>query len=274
MDVLQLVALSLCWWAVAARSSWSNKPFILLSSTDIREGETLKVSCGVPIDYTGGNCRLFQDRATAPFKLQVATPTYVCDFLIGSEELLGRKPGGRRVHFRCDYKLQGYTSELSDQKSVIVWRSMGKPSLSVGRHFVGRDESVEVVCSPPPGHDNSCYFYRDEDQVTQGSCRKNVSGRLLSMYDPPSLLHPVRLSCDYWPNRQQFIRSQHSQQQLLFVVDTSQVKSSLTCRVSVDQAQLAALTNSSRTFVRADGLTVTFQATNSSLSLNQTCHST
>ncbi len=54
--------------------------------------------------------------------------------------------------------------------------------------------------------------------------------------------------------------------------DASQVSSSVDCKVFVEGDQLA-FRGSDGTFVGADGQTVTVQATNSSLTANETCSS-
>lgn len=97
-----------------------DKPWINVNSSDIVEGEWVKVLCGVPIDYTGGDCRLYRDRRKSPIRL-LTTQDYVCEFHVSARELLGRRPVGTRTSVRCDYKLQDYTSVSSDNKVVVVW---------------------------------------------------------------------------------------------------------------------------------------------------------
>ncbi|XP_071328941.1 uncharacterized protein [Trachinotus anak] len=259
-------------WTAAARSLWTEKPWIIIGNQEIMDGEKVKVSCTLPIDYTGGNCRLFRGDSTVPFRLKTALG-YVCAFHLSSQVLLGNQPVGSRILLRCDYTLQDYTSVFSDWGGVTVWGSSPSPGLSISRHFISPDDSVEVTCSPPLRSVSSCHFYRDSVYVTEGSCSRNMTGRQLSVWEKPSLLLRVNLTCTYDPDERLYIRSEPSNHSLLFVVDGSRVASSVDCKVSVNDDQLETLRNSSWTFVGADGVTVAVQVTNSSLTLDQTCSS-
>ncbi|XP_051231621.1 uncharacterized protein LOC127349766 isoform X2 [Dicentrarchus labrax] len=237
----------------------------------MEDGQVLEVTCIVPVDYTGGACRLFREDSQTPFRLQTAT-SYLCLFRLTSRELLGRHLVGSRVFLRCDYRLQQYTSESSDTKGVTVWGSSPSPRLSVSRRFVSPDDSVEVTCSPPLRPVFSCHFYRGEVPVAEGSCSRNLTGKQLAIWEKSTLLLPVNMTCRYDPYRGRDIRSEPSNHNLLFVVDVSQVSTSVDCRVSVEDDQLTAFIGSSWTSVGADGQTVTVQVTNSSLTSNETCN--
>ncbi|XP_040895548.1 uncharacterized protein LOC121182940 [Toxotes jaculatrix] len=271
MDLVVLFTLCLCWWTTAARSTWSNKPSIIVSSHEIVDGETLTVSCTVPIDYTGGDCRLFREHSTIPIKLKT-TSNYICHFHLSSQVLLGKQRVGSRISIWCDYTIQEYTSVPSDRTGIVVWGSSPSPGLSVSHHFISPDDSVEITCSPPLRFVSSCHFYRDEVAIARGSCRRNMTGRELSVWEKPSLLLPVNLTCRYRPDQHRYIRSEPSNHSLVVVVDVSRTTSSVDCSVSVTDEHLETFSNSSWTFGGGDGPKVTVQLTNGSLVLNQTCN--
>nr|XP_046248782.1 uncharacterized protein LOC124061194 isoform X2 [Scatophagus argus] len=270
MDPILFFTLSLCWWTAAARSTWSEVPKLIVSSHEIEDGETVKLTCILPIDYRGGDCRLFRQNSQSPFKLKTATE-YSCDFYLTSQQLLGPQPVGSRVYLQCDYHLQQYTSVLSDSHGVTVWGSCPSPALSVGRRFVSPDDSVEVTCSPPLRSVHRCLFYRDEVIVARGSCSRNITGKELAIWEKSTMLLPVNLTCRYMPYEHLYILSKPSNHNLLFVVDATQASSPVECRVSVEDEQLVAFGGGSWTFAGADGPTVTIQVTNGSLTFNETC---
>ncbi|XP_072244980.1 uncharacterized protein [Leuresthes tenuis] len=174
MDLILLFTLFLCCWTAAARYVWSDKPSLLMSTNDITEGESLDVSCTLPIDYRGGDCRLFRKHSDVPFKVMTATE-YVCVFHLSSKVLLGQHPVGSMISIRCDYRLQEYTSVSSDSKNVIVWGTRPSPSLSISRRFVSHPESIEVICSPPAAF-SKCIFYKDASRVASlVDCKVSVS---------------------------------------------------------------------------------------------------
>ncbi|XP_072244979.1 uncharacterized protein [Leuresthes tenuis] len=241
-----------------------------MSTNDITEGESLDVSCTLPIDYRGGDCRLFRKHSDVPFKVMTATE-YVCVFHLSSKVLLGQHPVGSMISIRCDYRLQEYTSVSSDSKNVIVWGTRPSPSLSISRRFVSHPESIEVICSPPAAF-SKCIFYKGQYEFTQGSCSRNITGKELAIWEKPSLLLPLNITCTYDPDIHRYIRSEHSNHLTVFVVDASRVASLVDCKVSVSDDQLEALRGSSWATVGANGGNVTIQVTNSSLSLGQTCN--
>ncbi|XP_070816875.1 uncharacterized protein [Chaetodon trifascialis] len=263
----------------AARSLWSgvltcplsaDKPSIIVSRREINDGETVTLTCTVPIDYRGGDCRLFRERSRIPFRLMTATD-YLCDFQLTSQELLGRRPVGSKIFFKCDYHLQQYTSVSSDVSAVTVRGSSPSPGLSVSRRFLSPDDSVEVTCSPPLRSVSTCHFYRDEIHVAEGPCRRNLTGKQLSIWEESTVLLPVNMTCRYDPHKHLHIRSEPSNHNLLFVVDASRVSSPVDCKVSVDDDQLAVFGDGSWTFAGEDGPTVTLRLTNSGPTSDETC---
>lgn len=81
--------------------------------------QQVQVICLVPIDYGGGQCRLFRDGSLRPIRTRRAD-YFVCRFVLPAKELLGLRPVGSIILFRCDYQLQQYTSALSDLAGVTV----------------------------------------------------------------------------------------------------------------------------------------------------------
>ncbi|XP_035996682.1 uncharacterized protein LOC105940202 [Fundulus heteroclitus] len=254
----------------ASRYVWSDKPVILVEG-EMKDGETIEVSCIVPIPYGGGDCRLFREPSDFPFKVLTAT-SYVCVFNLTSKEVLGNKPVGSRVRLRCDYKLQEYTSVLSDNKGVTVWGTRPSPSLSISHRFVSPDDIIELTCSPPVSPVDTCNFYQSSYYITDGPCSRNVTVRELAKYEKKTLLLPLNLTCTYEPESHRYIISEHSEPQLLFVVDASTVTSPVDCLVSVSEDQLEAFGKQTWTTFCPNGTTVTVQMTNSSLNLQKTCN--
>ncbi|RVE73772.1 hypothetical protein OJAV_G00034600 [Oryzias javanicus] len=232
MSLVQLFILSTCCWTAAARYIWSDVPKLLLEYVEITEGEFLDVGCTVPIDYRGGECRLFRGDSDYPF-VTVTAQSYSCNFHVGSNQLLGHRPVGSKISIRCDYKIQNFISKSSDSRNIIVWGTKPSPKLSVSRHFSPLDDSIEVTCSPP---------------VTPVS--------------------RFNLSCTYDPVTTHYIRSQYSNHISVFVVDMSKVSSSMDCEVSGPQDQLE---NSSWTTTGTNGANVTVRVTNSSLPSGHIC---
>ncbi|XP_029905123.1 uncharacterized protein LOC115357665 isoform X2 [Myripristis murdjan] len=93
--LLLLLSLALCG-GVSARSRWSEKPWISVSSPVVVAGEWLTVLCGVPIDYTGGECRLYRGDARTPLSV-MTTHDYVCRFVLPVRRLMRRLPVGGRT---------------------------------------------------------------------------------------------------------------------------------------------------------------------------------
>ena len=91
----------------------------LIVTDEIEDGGTVEVTCILPIDYTGGDCRLYREDSLSPLRVMTAR-SFLCVFHLTSAELLGRRPVGSRIYLKCDYHLQQYTSAFSDIKGVTV----------------------------------------------------------------------------------------------------------------------------------------------------------
>ncbi|KAM4629866.1 uncharacterized protein ACJ7VT_002074 [Polymixia lowei] len=256
---------------VNARATWSNKPWINVNTSDIVEGEWVRVQCGVPIDYTGGDCRLYRGSMKTPLKIRKADLSYVCRFLLSSQELLGRRAVGTRTTVRCDYKFQGYTSESSDNAVVVVWGSSEAPRLALSLHVVSLNETVEVSCSPPRPI-SRCALYRDGSHIRDMPCRHNLTGAQLSVWLSAALVQPVSLSCRYQTHN--YIRSEPSNEAVLFIIDLTRAdvsSSAVECQVPVTEQMLVMLENTTVSSGVSNGRTVNIQATNSSILLHPTC---
>ncbi|XP_007569505.1 uncharacterized protein LOC103150018 [Poecilia formosa] len=270
MDLVLFVTLSLCYWTADGRYVWSDKPKIL-GSNEITDGETVEISCFVPIDYTGGLCRLFREDFNHPFSVIVAM-SYVCVFNLTSKELLGHYMVGSTFRLRCDYRLQEYTSISSDDMLVTVWGTRPSPSLSISRRFVSPDDIIEATCTPPVFPVSYCRFYTEEYWLNEAPCSSNITFGELTRFQKPTLLLPLNLTCTYYPNKLLSIRSEYSNQQLVFVVDPREVTSSVNCSVSVSEDQLEAFGDRTWTAFGANGTTVTIQITKGDPTLKNTCN--
>nr|XP_057929828.1 uncharacterized protein LOC131129905 [Doryrhamphus excisus] len=261
---------TLSWASAAARSTWTDKPWILVNSSDIKVGENVEVSCTLPIDYRGGECRLYRGDSRFPFRLMTALE-FICVFSLSSSVLLGPLPVGSVVSLRCDYQLQQYTSVSSDGASVVVWGTSPSPTLSVSHPVVSPEDNVEVICSPPHLPVYKCHFYRDHDRIAEGPCRRNLTGSQLAIWAEPAVLLPVNLTCRYRPNEDLYFNSDASNNNMLFVVDAAQASSSLDCKVPVNSGELVAFRGLSWTFASGSGTKVKVHGTDSGMQLNSIC---
>ncbi|XP_041647872.1 uncharacterized protein LOC121512591 [Cheilinus undulatus] len=271
MDLSLLFTLSLCWWTAAARSYWSDQPKFL-ADDEIKDGETVEITCTLPIDYSGGECRLYREGSRVPFRV-VNEAGYLCVFYVYSGALLGREPVGSRVYLTCDYHLQEYTSMHSQIHGITVTGTSPSPRLSVSRRLLTPDDKLEVTCFPPLPSVSSCSFYKDDYPVAQGSCSRNLTGKQLSLFwEKPATLVPVNLTCRYFPHQGLEVRSESSNHNQLFVLDVSRVSTSMNCSVTVEDDQLEAFRDRSWTSVGADGQTVTVHVTNRNLTTTESCN--
>ncbi|KAI1891922.1 hypothetical protein AGOR_G00148700 [Albula goreensis] len=205
-------------------SYWSDKPWINVNSSDIEVGEQVKVLCGVPIDYTGGTCRLFLDKRKTPIKT-LQTHSYVCEFLLSSAELLKGRPVGTRTSLRCDYTLQNYVSISSDNKAVVVWGTAEKPMFGMSPQVVMMDGSVNLNCTPTQYHSTKCRFYRDSlRQYESIPCIHQVKVKKLMMWRKTSLFNEINFSCDYDRDGWEYFRSEESDPIPTLVVDPSRLQ--------------------------------------------------
>ncbi|XP_057696147.1 uncharacterized protein LOC130918460 isoform X4 [Corythoichthys intestinalis] len=209
---------TLCCESAAARYVWTDKPALLVSTNDIEDGDTLELACTLPIDYRGGECRLYRGDSRVPFRVLTASD-YVCVFRLTSSVLLGPAPVGSQLSLRCDYRLQEYTSVSSDGVAVVVWGSGPAPRLSAGPGLLSPEDVAEVRCRPPVRPVYECEFYRDEWRIAEGACRRNLTGAQLAVWEKPATWLPVNLTCRYRARRDLQFRSRASDAVLLFVVD-------------------------------------------------------
>ncbi|XP_057696145.1 uncharacterized protein LOC130918460 isoform X2 [Corythoichthys intestinalis] len=208
---------TLCCESAAARYVWTDKPALLVSTNDIEDGDTLELACTLPIDYRGGECRLYRGDSRVPFRVLTASD-YVCVFRLTSSVLLGPAPVGSQLSLRCDYRLQEYTSVSSDGVAVVVWGSGPAPRLSAGPGLLSPEDVAEVRCRPPVRPVYECEFYRDEWRIAEGACRRNLTGAQLAVWEKPATWLPVNLTCRYRARRDLQFRSRASDAVLLFVV--------------------------------------------------------
>ncbi|KAM8888503.1 uncharacterized protein ACB058_003480 [Synchiropus picturatus] len=263
MDQFWLLTLFLSYMAVDAWPRRADKPTILLSDDEIKDGDMMTITCLVPIDYGGGTCSLYRKHSNFPFR-QVTADRYTCKFHLTSSELLGPRPVSREVRFKCDYTLQEYISAFSQYAVLEVWGSRPSPSLSVGRHVVSLKDTVEVNCPPPPPESSHrCDFYRDQYRIKSASCHYNITGNELVIWEKPAVLTPVNFTCRNRP--EEYVRSEPSNHHMMFVVDAAQATTSMVCRVSVEHGE------GEWVFDGDNKRTVTVRASSSDQQADNTC---
>ncbi|XP_035269010.1 uncharacterized protein LOC118225086 [Anguilla anguilla] len=280
LSCLWIVAIVTFGFCGARRSYWSDKPWINVNSSDIEDGEWVKVLCGVPIDYTGGFCRLYRDESKVPLKT-LQTQSYVCEFLLSSRELLAGRPAGTRTAVRCDYTLQNYVSVPSDSSAVVVWGTAEKPELKMSPQVVMLDGKVRVNCEAPRYKASECMVYRDAIQVAQTPCSHWITGEKLMLWEPVSLFNEISVTCEYKREGWDYIRSDRSNPTKILVVDptrlqisTNQTNATFVCDVPARVQDFVFLHTGGRTLNLEMGGKLMLEAINNSTSpFNQTCRS-
>ncbi|KAJ8277752.1 hypothetical protein GJAV_G00079490 [Gymnothorax javanicus] len=286
-DFPHLVKLVSLWMVVIfalafcdARSYWSDKPWISVNSSDIYEGDWVKVLCGVPIDYTGGFCRLYRNKNKIPLKT-LQTHSYVCEFLVSTQELLAGRPAGTRTTVRCDYTLQNFVSISSDNKAVVVWRSAKKPQLNMSPQVVMLNRNVQVNCDHSLHERFHCMVFRETIQVDWMSCKHQISAEKLMLWDPISLFNEISVTCKYIKEGREYIRSERSNPKKILVVDptrlqisTNQTNATFVCDVPARIQDFVLLHTGSKDLSLEMGGKIILKAiSNSTGPFNQTCQS-
>lgn len=263
MELIQLFTVFLSCAAVAALNRRKDKPKILLSDDEIKDGDTMTILCLIPINYGGGTCGLYRTYSSVPFR-QATANRYICEFPLTSSELLGPRPTSRVVRFKCDYKLQEYLSAFSDAAVLEVWGSLPSPSLSVGRHMVSLKDTVEVKCTPPPEESSShCDFYRGQYRIKSASCNYNITGKELVIWERSAVITPVNFTCRNRP--EEYVRSEPSNHHMMYIIDAAQAATSMVCWVSLEHGE------GEWVFDGGDGKTVTVKASRSERQADNTC---
>ena len=209
----------------------------------------MKVLCGVPIDYTGGFCRLYRDKTKTPLKT-LQTNSYVCEFFVSSRELLAGRRAGTRTTVRCDYTLQKYVSVSSDNKAVVVWGMFSfplwdtvsnttclcscfsikiwvvlfilptdtpeKPVLKMSPQVVMLGGRVQVNCDSPLSYASECMVYRDTSYLGEIPCSHQMKAETLMLWRPISLFNEISIHCKY--NRGDYVRSNPSNPKKILLV--------------------------------------------------------
>ncbi|KAJ8376519.1 hypothetical protein SKAU_G00070990 [Synaphobranchus kaupii] len=277
-----------CLWIVVivtfgvcgARVVSSDKPWINVNSSDIMEGDWVKVLCGVPIDYTGGFCRLYRDETKIPLKT-LQTNSYTCEFLVSAHELLAGRRAGTRTTVRCDYKLQNYVSVSSDNKVVVVWGTAEKPVLTMSPQVLMLDSRVHVNCEAPQHKASQCTGYRDTIQVDWIPCNHQMKAEKLMEWASISLFNEISVSCDYQREGWDYIQSEKSDPKKILVVDPARLQISkdhtngtFICEVPARVQDFVILHTGSKTLSLEMGGKLTLEAINNSTGpFNQTCRS-
>ncbi|KAJ8396374.1 hypothetical protein AAFF_G00019510 [Aldrovandia affinis] len=253
-------------------AQWSDKPWINVNSSDIEEGEWIKVLCGVPIDYTGGFCRLYRDNSKVPIQ-SLQTNDYVCKFLVSEKDLLAGRPYGSRTSVRCDYTLQNYVSVPSDNKAVVVWGTARKPKLTVSPRVVMMGGKVKVQCSTPRNQILGCRMYRNGVHLDEIPCHHEMTAEKLMSWQTTSIFNEIDLSCKY--DKREYVISKASNPIRILVVDPTKLRAStnhtFVCDVPA-RVQDFVLSQGNTSLSLELGGTLTLEAVNNSTGpFNQTC---
>ncbi|KAJ8395472.1 hypothetical protein AAFF_G00032060 [Aldrovandia affinis] len=254
---------------------WTDGPWIKVSSSDIKEGDWVKVLCGVPIDYTGGLCRLYGDESKTPMKT-LRTHSYTCEFLVSSHDLLAGRPLGTRTTVRCDYTLQNYVSDPGDSATVVVWGSAEKPVLTVSPRVVMTDDKVQVHCSTPRHQTSGCRMYRDRFTLGQTPCNHQMTGEKLMMWETTSIFNYINLNCKYDRTGWDYVRSKASDPIRILVVDPTKLHIStnrtFVCDVPAQVQDFVLSQTGNTSLSLAQGGTLILKTINNSTGpLHQTC---
>ncbi|XP_061093474.1 uncharacterized protein LOC133125826 [Conger conger] len=250
-----------------------------VDSSDIREGESVNLLCGVPIDYTGGFCRLYRNGEKDPLKT-LQTNSYVCEFTMSSHELLAGRPAGTRTTVECDYTLQNYVS-MRGSAAVVVWGTAEKPALKISPQVVMLGGRVQVDCEPPRSFRASeCMVYRDRFYLQGIPCSHQITAERLMLWQPISsmrLFNEISVNCKY--KKEEYIRSDRSNPKKILVIDPSklqissdQTNGTFVCEVPARVQDFVLLHTGNKTLNLEMGGKLVLEAINNSTGpFNQTC---
>lgn len=257
---------------VEARSFIDNKPWIIVHEQDITMNDTVRIECGVPIDYRGGFCHLYKFRRDKSFR-SVQTNTYSCEFRLTAKEILGGRKPGSRISVRCNYKLQNFVSIYSDSMAVFVWGSQEKPRLTVNPNVLLMQEVIQIDCQPPSNERSTCRLYRDGEIIRHMPCSSQMTGAELTEWQNTSFYNKIKLTCKYEPDAVDYIRSQPSDPLPVVVIDVDKMSVSqgdiigatIVCPVPLNESLIIDTTLS-----LPDGGMLTFEGGD----FNSTCYQT
>ncbi|KAJ8277753.1 hypothetical protein GJAV_G00079500 [Gymnothorax javanicus] len=258
---------------------WGDVPWMKVSSSDIKEGERVNVLCGVPIDYTGGFCRLYRNGEKTPFKT-LQTHSYTCEFVVTSDELLDGRSAGTRTTLECDYTLRNYVS-MRGGEAVVVWGTAEKPLLEMSPQVVMLNGKVQVNCKSPRFKASECMAFRDTIQVDWIPCEHQMRAEKLMRWEQISLFNEISVNCKYKREGWDYIHSKRSNPMKMLVVDptrlqisSGQTNATFVCDVPARIQDFVLLhTGSKDLSLEMGGKIILKSISNSTGVFNQTCRS-
>ncbi|XP_045547972.1 uncharacterized protein isoform X2 [Salmo salar] len=168
-------------------------PQLTVSSTVIRETESVQLSCETPPSRHVSNCYFY-------IEVGKNFPRSLCTQTITGTELLKRAgptfPAVVKV--KCYYAVgRSHTSPLSNPVSVTV-QDPPPPRLTVSSTVISERDSVQLSCDSPPSVSVSqCYFYTEGRDPKPSPCTKSLTGTELLSSAGQSSSAEIKLRCFY-----------------------------------------------------------------------------
>ncbi|XP_045567946.1 uncharacterized protein [Salmo salar] len=168
-------------------------PQLTVSSTVIRETESVQLSCETPPSLPVSHCYFYiEGRKNLPDSL--------CTQTITGTQLLKRADQTFPVvvKVKCYYAVwKSHTSPFSNSVSVTV-QDPPPPRLTVSSTVISERDSVQLSCDSPPSVSVSqCYFYTEGRDPKPSPCTKSLTGTELLSSAGQSSSAEIKLRCFY-----------------------------------------------------------------------------
>ncbi|XP_035634670.1 uncharacterized protein LOC118389057 [Oncorhynchus keta] len=167
-------------------------PQLTVSSTVIRETESVQLSCETPPSLLVSHCYFNIEGGGGNL------PDSSCTQTLTGTELLKRadQTFPDVVKVTCSYAVWSHISPFSDPVSVTVQDS--PPRLTVNSTVIRERDSVQLSCQTPPSVSVSqCYFYTDGRDPKHSPCTSSLTGTELLSWAGQSSSAEIKLRCFY-----------------------------------------------------------------------------
>ncbi|XP_064857763.1 mucin-2-like isoform X3 [Oncorhynchus nerka] len=168
-------------------------PQLTVSSTVIRETESVQLSCETPPSLHVSHCYFYIEG-------RKNLPDSSCTQTLTGTELLKRadQTFPDVVKVTCYYPVgRSHTSPLSNPVSVTV-QDPPPPRLTVSYTVIRERDSVQLSCQTPPSVSVSqCYFYTEGRDPKPSPCTQSLTGTELLSWAGQSSSAEIKLRCFY-----------------------------------------------------------------------------
>ncbi|XP_035634327.1 uncharacterized protein LOC118388877 isoform X2 [Oncorhynchus keta] len=168
-------------------------PQLTVSSTVIRETESVQLSCETPPSLHVSHCSFYIEG-------RKNLPDSSCSQTLTGTELLKRadQTFPDVVKVTCYYTVwKSHTSPFSDPVSVTV-QDPPPPRLTVSSTVIRESDSVQLSCQTPPSVSVSqCYFHTKGRDPKPSPCTRSLTGTELLSWAGQSSSAEIKLRCFY-----------------------------------------------------------------------------